>query len=69
MKSYANKFGKFGIYTDGMVYKWFKELDKAMEYWNKTFAPAECKEEWFEEYDEIKLMDMKNGEVLCDLSC
>lgn len=65
--TYAQKFGKFGIYTDKMLYKWFKDIDKAIELWESHFADKECAEEWLEEYDDVELVDMKSGEVICKL--
>lgn len=62
--TYAQKFGKYGIYTDGMLYKWFRDMDKAIEAWESGFAEAGCAEEWLEEYDEVQLIDMKNGNII-----
>lgn len=65
--TYAQKYGRYGIYTDGMLYKWFKDIDRANDEWNKWFADPECSEDWLEEYDEIQLVDMKNGNVITEL--
>ena len=62
--TYAKKFGKYGIYTDNMLYKWFTTLENAEAVWNEKFANPECAVEWLEEYDEIKLVDMKNGKII-----
>ena len=65
--TYSKQFGKYGIYTDGMIYKWFKELDIAKRYWEENFAPAENAEEWLEEYEKVELCDMKTGKVIAHL--
>lgn len=62
--TYSKRFGQYGIYTDGMIYKWFKELDNARKYWEENFAPAEKAEEWLEEYEEVELRNMGTGEVI-----
>jgi len=62
--TYSKRFGQYSIYTDGMAYKWFKELDNAQKYWEENFAPAEKAEEWLEEYEEVELRNMKTGEVI-----
>lgn len=65
--TYAQRFGKYGIYTDGMLYKWFKDMDKAIEMWEHDIAKPECAEEWLDAYDEVQLIDMKSGEVIREL--
>lgn len=62
--TYAKKFGKYGIYADNMLYEWFKVLENAEAVWNEKFANPGCAAEWLEEYDEIKLVDMKNGKII-----
>ena len=62
--TYAQKFGKYGILADGVVYKWFKDFDKAVAEWENRFAKPGCVEEWLDEYDDVELVDMKSGEVL-----
>ena len=62
--TYSQKFGNYGIYTDDMLYKWFKDLNKALDYWNEMTEDAEAVEEWLEEYDTIKLVNMKTKEVI-----
>jgi hypothetical protein len=62
--TYSQKFGKYGIYTDGMLYRWFKDMDKAIKTWEDEFADAGCADEWLEEYDDVELVDMKSGEVI-----
>lgn len=65
--TYANKFGKICIYTDGTVYKWFKDMEIATTYWNEHFAKAECAEEWLEDYDTVELKNMITNEVIAAL--
>lgn len=65
--TYAQKFGKFGIYTDGTLYRWFKDIDKALDLWESNFAKEGCAEEWLDEYDDVELIDMKSGKVICKL--
>jgi hypothetical protein len=62
--TYAQKFGKYGIYQDGLLFRWFKDLDKAVSVWESEFADAGCAEEWLEEYDDVELVDMKSGKVI-----
>lgn len=65
--TYAQKFGKFGIYTDGTLYRWFKDIDKALDLWENNFAKEGCAAEWLDEYDDVELIDMKSGKVICKL--
>ena len=63
--TYAKKYGNYGIYGDGMLYKWFKDFDKALDYWKNEIVPdPETTEEWLEEYDSMKLVNMRTGEVI-----
>lgn len=61
--TYAKKFGKFSIQTDGMIYKWFTKEETARQYWMENFTDPEMVDEWHEEYDTIELVD-KDGNVL-----
>jgi hypothetical protein len=56
--TYSQKFGKFGIYADGMLYQWFKLREKAEAAWSEMTDNPEALEEWLEEYDELQLVDM-----------
>lgn len=62
--TYSKKYGKYGIYTDGMLYRWFKTIGNAEQVWNEQFAKPECATEWLEEYSEIYLIDMQTGELI-----
>lgn len=62
--TYAGKFGRYGIYADSNLYKWFKDYDKALASWREMTKKTECVEEWLEEYDMIALKDMRTNEVL-----
>lgn len=66
--TYSKKYGNYGIYTDGMLYKWFKDLDKALDYWKERFdAGTEIIEEWKDEYDSIELKNMRTGEIIAEI--
>ena len=63
--TYSKKYGNYGIYTDGMLYKWFKNKKNAMDFWNNDIVPdPETAVEWLEEYDSVKLVNMKTGELI-----
>lgn len=62
--TYSKKYGNYGIYTDGMLYRWFKNLDNAIAYWNEMMHNSEAVEEWLEEFDSVKLINMRTGEVI-----
>jgi hypothetical protein len=63
--TYAKKYGKYGLYAGGLLYKWFKSEETAMKYWNEevVFSP-EATEEWIEEYGDVSIRNMKTGEVI-----
>lgn len=67
--TYAQRFGKYGIYTDGLLSKWFKDIDKAEDFWRTNIIGEDnaCAEEWLEAYDEVTLVDMKSGETIHNL--
>ena len=65
--TYARKFGKVGIYTDGVIYKWFKDTGNALAYWREHFDNDECSEEWLDEYETVELKNMVTGEVIASL--
>lgn len=65
--TYSQKYGRYGIYTDGLLHQWFKTLDNAKGVWNERFAPAACAQEWLEEYDDVELRDMATGKVIYSL--
>lgn len=65
--TYAKKYGNYGIYTDGVVYRWFKTLENAKKEWDANFADSECAEDWLDEYDEVQLRNMRTGEVIAEL--
>lgn len=50
-----------------MLYKWFKDLDKALNYWNEITKNADVIEEWLEEYDTIELVNMKTKELIKEI--
>ena len=64
---YFNKYGKFGIYTDGILYRWFKNLDAAQAVWKQWADDAECIQELHEEYDTIELVDMKTKTIVASI--
>ena len=65
--TYLKKYGNYGIYTDGTVFKWFKDFDKATDYWNNNFTNPAAVEEWLEEYESVKLVNLKTGEVIKEI--
>lgn len=65
--TYAKKYGNYGIFTDEMVYQWFKTLGNAKKEWDTNFADPECAEDWLDEYEEVQLRNMRTGEVLAEL--
>lgn len=66
--TYAQKYGKYGFYTNGLLYKWFKSLDNAMKYWNENVVNCpEATEEWTDEYDTVSIRNMKTGEVIVEI--
>jgi hypothetical protein len=66
--TYAKKYGKYGLYAGGLLYRWFKSKEKAMEYWNEAVdSSSEAAEEWIEEYGDVSIRDMKTGEVIIKL--
>jgi hypothetical protein len=65
--TYANKYGRYGIYTDGMLLKWFKDIANACKKWDEMFANPDCVEEWLEEYDDVELVDMRTGDIIKSL--
>lgn len=66
--TYAKKCGKYGIYTDGILFKWFKDDDKALDFWkNKIAFSPEVIEQWLNEYDSVKLVNLETGEVIAEI--
>lgn len=63
--TYLKKYGNYAIYTDGTVFKWFKDFDKALNYWkNDITLDPETIEEWLEEYESVKLVNLRTGEII-----
>lgn len=65
--TYAQKFGKFGIYTDNELFRWFKDLDKAEQAWSEMTSDPEAQAEWLEEFEDVQLVDMKSKAVIHSL--
>ena len=59
--TYSKRFGNYGVYTDGMLYIWFKDKEKALDYWAMVEKNSD---EWLEDYDAVELREIKNGEIL-----
>ena len=59
--TYSKRFGNYGVYTDGMLYKWFKDEDKALAFWETVERTSD---EWLDEYDTIELRDMKDEKTI-----
>lgn len=66
--TYCKKYAKYIVLTDGMNYKWFKNIENALAWWNENIAADdEMIEEWLDEYDSVKLIDAKTKEVIKEI--
>lgn len=66
--TYLKKYAKYIVLADGMNYKWFKNIENALAWWNESVvANDEMIEEWLDEYDSVKLIDAKTKEVIKEI--
>lgn len=64
MASYKEKFGRYEVRSEEAGSRWFKDLGKAERYYEELLADLTEDLADIGETDEIKLVDLRAGEVL-----